>query len=47
MQATSRYRITLFSIVTGFLLLSLLFLMLYLHRKRKVNLELCHKTRNF
>ena len=44
MQATSRYRITLFSIVTGFLLLSLLFLMLYLHRKRKVNLELCHKN---
>ena len=43
-QATSRYRITLFSIVTGFLLLSLLFLMLYLHRKRKVNLELCHKN---
>ena len=33
-----------FSIVTGFLLLSLLFLMLYLHRKRKVNLELCHKN---
>ena len=43
-QATSRYRITLFSIVTGFLLLSLLFLMLYPHRKRKVNLELCHKN---
>ncbi|MCR6508430.1 hypothetical protein M1B78_09700 [Bacteroides sp. KH569_7] len=43
-QATSRYRITLFSIVTGLLLLSLLFLMLYLHRKRKVNLELCHKN---
>ena len=44
MQTASRYRITLFSIITGFLLLSLLFLMLYLQRKRKVNLELCHKN---
>ena len=44
MQATSRYRITLFSIATGFLLLSLLFLILYLRRKRKANLELHRKN---
>ena len=43
-QATSRYRITLFSIATGFLLLSLLFLILYLRRKRKANLELHRKN---
>ena len=44
MASTSHYRIILFSIVTGFLLLSLLFLMLYLQRKRKANLELRRKN---
>lgn len=44
MQATSRYRITLFSTVIGFLLLSLLFLMLHLQRKRKTNRRLQEKN---
>lgn len=45
LQTATRYRSILFTTIISFLLLALLFLTLYLYRKRRVNRELRHKNR--